>query len=166
MAPRPLSSPHEGGEPGSDPPAVHRPGSRQGVEETDFRLEQDSKSCLGSESPEHLLSPRGAQQRRGSGRAGCTALRASRGPVVRSECPETAQEPKRPSGPHGTPESSCLGPNAGLRHTLSQPPKLRPFIPILKRTGRRPHTPAVLSTRIRQTSLPSGGLPSSRGGNT
>lgn len=43
-------------------PLFTGPGSRQGLEEINFRLEQNSQSSMGSESPNHLLSPRGVQK--------------------------------------------------------------------------------------------------------
>lgn len=50
-----LSSPHVAWRP-VEPSPCSWPGSRQGLTEIDFRLERNSKSCLGSEGPNPLRS--------------------------------------------------------------------------------------------------------------
>lgn len=60
-------------------PLFTRPGSGQSPEGIDFRLEQNSKSWPSSESPDHLLFPRGAQKREEGAEL-----------EVRSESPHTA----------------------------------------------------------------------------
>lgn len=70
-----LSSSHVAGEAGLRPlPLFTGTGSGQGLEEINFRLEQNSQSSMGSESPNHLLSPRGVQEGETGAALGGTAF--------------------------------------------------------------------------------------------
>lgn len=70
-----LCSSHVAGEAGLRPrPPFTGPGSGQSLEEIDFKLEQNSQSSMGSESPNHLLSPRGVQKGKTGAALGGTAF--------------------------------------------------------------------------------------------
>lgn len=74
-----LSFSHVAGEAWLRPlPLFTGPGSAQGLEEIDFRLEQNSQSSMGSESPNHLLCLRGVQKGETGAVLGGTAFQVHR----------------------------------------------------------------------------------------